>query len=193
MVEANLKIISELKLVLEEVANNVDLKLLFVDGPESFTRDRKLTLQKIVGIIINMPKRSLSIEINDFFNLFNDNKPATKGAFSLQRGKLLPVFFQVWNAWLVDSFYKYYGNDIKRWKGFILLAVDGSTLNLVDKKEEVDYFGTQDNQYSNTPIARIMQTYDVLNDITIMSDIQPIKISEKAMITSRISNFFVIA
>ena len=27
MVEANLKIISELKLVLEEVANNVDLKL----------------------------------------------------------------------------------------------------------------------------------------------------------------------
>jgi len=39
MVEANLKIISELKFVLEEVANNVDLKLLFVDGPESFTRD----------------------------------------------------------------------------------------------------------------------------------------------------------
>jgi len=39
MVEANFKIISELKFVLEEVANNVDLKLLFVDGPESFTRD----------------------------------------------------------------------------------------------------------------------------------------------------------
>ena len=190
MVEANLKIINELKLVLEEVSNNVELKSLFVDNPESFSRNRKLTLEKIVGIIINMPKRSLSIEINDFFNLLNDSKPATKGAFSLQRGKLLPVFFQVWNAWLVAYFYKHYGSDIKRWKGFILLAVDGSSVNLVEKKDVIDYFGTKTNQFGSTPMARIVQTYDVLNDITVMSVISPSTVSEKAIITSQLDRLY---
>src|ERR1039457_1752382 len=106
MVEANLKIITELKIVLEEVSSNKEVKALFINSKESFSRERKLTIQRLVGIIINMPKRSLSIELKDFFDILNDSKPATKGAFSLQRSKLLPVFFQVWNAFLVDSFYR---------------------------------------------------------------------------------------
>ena len=137
-----------------------------------------------------MPKRSLSIEINDFFELLNDANPATKGAFSLQRIKLLPIFFQIWNTWLVNSFYKYYGKDIKRWKGFLLLAVDGSTVNLVEKKEVIDYFGTKTNQFGSTPMARIMQIYDVLNDITVMSEISPSTVSEKAIITKHIDNLY---
>lgn len=190
MVSANLKIITELKLVLEEVSNNKEIKKLFVNGDHSFIRDRKLTIQRLVGIIINMPKRSLSIELKDFFDILKEDKPATKGAFSLQRSKLLPVFFQVWNAFLVDSFYRHYGDKIKRWKGFILLAVDGSTANLINKKDVVDFFGTWNNQYFNTPMTRIMQAYDVLNDITVLSDIYPIKISEKAIINNRVDNLF---
>jgi hypothetical protein len=66
MVESNLKIITELKLVLEEISSNDELKSLFVINPNDFSRDRKLTIEKIVSIIINMTKRSLSIELNDF-------------------------------------------------------------------------------------------------------------------------------
>lgn len=190
MVEANLKIITELKLVLEEIANNDEVKSFFVASPEDFSRSRKLTIEKLAGIIINMPKRSLSIELNDFFNLLKDTKPATKSAFSLQRSKLLPVFFQVWNQWLVDSFYKHYDSKIKRWRGFRLLAVDGSTAYLINKPDVIDYFGTQDNQHTKVPMARIMQAYDVLNDITVLSNIYPIKTSEKAIITTQIHNLF---
>lgn len=190
MVEANLKIITELKLVLEEVSSNKEVKALFINSEGSFSRERKLTIQRLVGIIINMPKRSLSVELKDFFDILNDSNPATKGAFSLQRSKLLPVFFQVWNAFLVDSFYRHYEDKIKRWKGFILLAVDGSTANLINKKDVVDFYGTWDNQHFNTPMARIMQVYDVLNDITVLSDIYPIKISEKAIINNRVDNLF---
>jgi hypothetical protein len=190
MVEANLKIIAELKLVLEEISNNDELKSLFISSPNDFSRERKLTIEKLVGIIINMPKRSLSIELNDFFNLLKDSNPSTKAAFSLQRGKLLPVFFQVWNQWLVNSFYKYYDTEIKRWKSFKLFAVDGSTVNLVNKEDVVSYFGTQDNQHTKTPMARIMQVYDVLNDITVFSNIYPIKTSEKEIITNQINNIF---
>jgi len=190
MVEANLKIITELKLVLEEITNNKTLRSLFISSPEAFSRDRKLTMQRLIGIIINMPKRSLNIEIKEFFEILQDNAPATKGAFSLQRSKLLPVFFQVWNKWLVNSFYEHYGDKIKRWKGFRLLAVDGSTANLINKKDVVDFYGTWDNQHFQTPMARILQAYDVLNDITILSDIYPIKISEKAIINSQVDNLF---
>ena len=190
MVEANLKIITELKLVLTEVSNNKEVKSLFINSDGSFSRERKLTIQRLVGILINMPKRSLSIELKDFFDILNDSKPATKGAFSLQRSKLLPIFFQVWNAFLVDSFYRHYEDKIKRWKGFRLLAVDGSTANLINKKEVVDFFGTNDNQYSKTPMGRIVEAYDVLNDITVLSDIYPIKISEKTIMNSRVDKLF---
>jgi hypothetical protein len=190
MVEANLKIISELKLVLEEVANNNEVKSLFINSEESFSRNRKLTIQKLVGILINMPKRSLSIELEEFFDIFGDTNPATKGAFSLQRSKLLPEFFQVWNSWLVDSFYRHYGAKTKRWKGFRLLAVDGSTGNLVNKKDVIDFFGTWNNQHFNTPMARIMQIYDVLNDITIFSNLYPIKMGEKTIMNNRVDTLY---
>lgn len=190
MVEANLKIITELKIVLEEVSNNQEVKSLFVSSSQAFSRERKLTIQRLIGIIINMPKRSLSIELRDFFNLLSDNHPATKGAFSQQRCKLLPVFFRVWNAFLVESFYSHYKDKVKRWKGFRLLAVDGSTVNLINKKDVVDFFGTNDNQYSKTPMARIIQAYDVLNDLTVISDIYPIKTSEKAIMNSRVDSLF---
>ena len=87
MVEANLKIITELKLVLQEVASNKKIKSLFVSSPEFLIRERKLTIQKLVSIIINIPKRSLSIELKDFFDILKEDKPVTKGAFSLQRSK----------------------------------------------------------------------------------------------------------
>lgn len=137
-----------------------------------------------------MPKRSLSIELNDFFNLLKDSNPATKAAFSLQRGKLLPMFFQVWNCFLVDCFYKHHVAHIKYWKGFRLLAVDGSTANLINKEDVINYFGTQDNQYAKVPMARIMQVYDVLNDMIIFSNIYPIKTSEKKIITNHIHSLF---
>lgn len=190
MVEANLKIISELKLVLAEVSNNEAVKSLFVNSAESFTRDRKLTIQKLVGILINMPKRSLSIELKEFFDILDDHKLATKGAFSLQRSKLLPEFFQVWNSWLVDSFYRHYGKKIKRWKGFRVLAADGSTENLLNKKDVIDFFGTWNNQHFNTPMARIMQIYDVLNDITIFSNLYPIKMGEKTIMNNRVDTLY---
>src|SRR5450432_1569005 len=121
MVEANVKIIEELKYFLETVSNEPKIRKLVTQCESDFTRDRKLTLERVVGIIINMPKRSLSIEIQEFFeSLEKDLEPSTKGAFSLQRTKLKADFFAVWNQWLVASFYHYYGDKVNLWRGFRL-------------------------------------------------------------------------
>ena len=188
MVSANVKIIEELKAFLESVANEPALRKLFTQSEVDFTRNRKLTLERVIGIIINMPKRSLSIELQDFFHSIDaDLEPSTKGAFSLQRGKLKANFFAVWNQLLVSSFYQYYGDTLNRWRGFRILAVDGSTAYLFNKQEVVEYFGTQVNQHGSTPMAKVMQIQDILNDITTWGSIHPIKESEQAIMARLIS------
>jgi hypothetical protein len=188
MVEANVKIIEELKYFLEAVSKDPSLRKLVTETEKDFTRDRKLPMERVVGLIINMPKRSLSIEIQEFFeSLEKDLAPCTKGAFCSQRSKLKATFFEAWNHWLVSNFYHYYGNHVKRWRNFRVQAVDGSTAYLINKKDVVDYFGTQDNQHVCIPMARIMQVQDILNDLTVWGKICPIKESEQAIMASQVS------
>jgi hypothetical protein len=191
MVEANLKIIGELKYFLDTVSDNADVRNLITQSETDFSRDRKLPLNRLVGIIINLPKRSLSIEIQEFFDSLEKGLEAsTKGAFSLQRTKLLALFFEVWNQWLVGSFYYYYGQKVQRWRGFRIQAVDGSTAYLMNKKEVIEHFGTQDNQHVGIPMARVMQIQDILNDITVWGTINPIKQSEQAIMAGQVRHLF---
>ena len=146
MVDANVKIIEELKSFLNTVIEDPEIRELFTTNPKDFIRDRKLPLKKIIGILINLPKRSLSIELQSFFEALNqESLCCTKGAFSLQRAKLKPILFKVWNNFLVKSFYRFYGDNVKRWEGFRLLAVDSSNFSVVNKPKVVEYFGSADN------------------------------------------------
>jgi hypothetical protein len=187
MVSANVKIIEELKIFLNMVIEDPDIKSLFTLNSSDFTRNRKLSLEKIVGMLINLPKRSLSIELQSFFeNVGQPDISCTKVAFSLQRSKLKPLFLKFWNDLLVKSFYTFYGNAVKRWEGFRLLAVDGSNTNVMNVPEVLDHFGSADNQFGGVPMARVMQIHDVLNDITVWGDIFPRSNSENAIIASNI-------
>lgn len=187
MVNTNVKIIEALKSFLNMVTDVPEIRELFTCKPSDFTRDRKLPLNKIIGMLINLPKRSLSIELQSFFeSLEQSDISCTKGAFSLQRSKLKPIFFKVWNDLLVKCFYNYYDNNVKRWEGFRLLAVDGSNASVMNVPEVLQHFGTADNKYGGVPMARVMQIHDVLNDLTIWGDIFPRKCSENAIIASHI-------
>jgi hypothetical protein len=84
MVEANVKIIAELKIFLETVSGDAALRKMVTQWEADFSSKRKLTMERIVSLIINMPKRSLSIEIQELFDNLGDREVATiKGAFSL--------------------------------------------------------------------------------------------------------------
>lgn len=191
MVEANVKIIEELKYFLQTVSSDPDIRKLVTQHEKDFSRDRKLPLGRIAGIIINLPKRSLSIEIQEFFDSLGESlESSTKGAFSLQRTKLQALFFQVWNQWLVDCFYHYYGNRVKRWRGLRVLAADGSTAYLLRKKEVIEHFGTQDNHCVSIPMARVLQIHDILNDITVWGDIRPIAESEQVIMAGQVRRLY---
>lgn len=193
MVEANVKIIEELKSFIKTVAEQPEIRELFTTQVGDFSRDRKLPMQKVVALIINFLKRSLSIELREFFDILGSpENGCTKGAFCLQRVKLKPLFFQLWNHFLVQGFYHHYGDAIQRWKGFRLLAVDGSTNYLFGKPAVIEHFGTHTNQHAQVrvPMARIVQIQDVLNELIVWGDIYPIVKSEQQVMNENVSRLF---
>lgn len=187
MVEANVHIIQTLKMFLKLIPNDPELKKCFVEKPTDFIRGRILTYERTVFLLINMLKRSMSIELQDFFQIcISDDLSCTKSAFTLQRKKIKPSFFKSWNDLLVVCFYDFYGTTVKKWNGFILIAVDGSTLNLINKKEVIAHFGTHGNHFAQVPMAGVLKFYDVLNKITIFSKIYPITHGEKTIMAEHI-------
>ena len=81
----------------------------------------------------------------------------------------------------VDLFYKLF--PIKRWHGFRLLAVDGSTVQLPNEEEIKEHFGCWHPAKSTEPcpMARVSQMFDVLNHITVDTIISPKKEGERSL------------
>lgn len=189
MLKTNLQIINQLKKFLE---NYFEQKELYTKSAKNFIRKRTITFPIIVVFIINMAKKSLSVELSEFFDIFEKEDKeleCTKSAFSQARYKLKHDFFIAWNEVLKKEFYTNNDERVKRWKGFILNAVDGSTSYLMGKDEIIDYFGTQSNQFVEVPMARVMNSYDVLNNINLNSNIAPIKVSERKIATEWIKHY----
>lgn len=177
---ANLKIISDLRNFIALSSQNSELRQLFTNSSKAFTRRRKLHFELVVCMLLNFFKRSYDVEISAFFeHIGSQDFKATKSAFSQQRSKINSFFFSCLNTILVDSFYSHYGDDVKRWNEFRVIAVDGSTSYLIDKKEVTEYFGTHGNQRGTVTLSRVLCAFDVLNKITIKAGMYPIKCSEQ--------------
>lgn len=179
---SNLTILEDLKAFLYQIKENAELRGQFTTSTPCLTRDRKLPLDRLVFLLINLLKKSYSIEIEDFFQLINEQETCcSKSAFCQQRMKLKSIFFACWNAILVDSYYRNNQDLIKRWHGLRLIAVDGSTAYLINKPDIIAHFGVQSNQSVSVPMGQIMTSYDVLNGITLFNEMYPISYSEQSV------------
>jgi len=132
---------------------------------KDFSRKRCLSFVIVVLFLLNMIKRSLQDELDEFFKLQNGDEVAvrivTKSAFTQARKKLKYDAFIELNEVQVDYFYQHF--DYESWHGFRLLAVDGSTNELPNSVEIVEHFGL----WGSSPVARVSQMFDVLNNITV--------------------------
>lgn len=156
------------------------LKNLFTTSPQDFSRKRKLHFERIVCILLNFFKKSYDIEISEFFSQLGAQElSVSKSAFSQQRLKISSCFFNCLNLLLAESFYAHYQDDVKRWNGLRVIAVDGSTSYLIDKEEVTAYFGSHENQRGTVTLARILCAFDVLNKIVIKAGMYPIHLSEQ--------------
>lgn len=179
MAGSNLAIIMELKMFLKSISSDSVKRSNYVYHTHSFTRKRILCFDTLVLFLLHTIKKSLTAELMLFFDHLSFPS-CTKQAFSKQRRKLKACFFDDWNRQLAESFYRHYQGQYFRWKGFRLLAVDGSTVALPSTQEIKEAYGCSQNQTSKeVPMARICVLYDVLNQIALQGCLYPWGKSER--------------
>jgi len=144
---------------------------------KDFTRKRKLTFPKIILFMLNSIKKSLQKELTEFFLNFSNEKNITNSAYSQSRMKLNHTAFIELNDGIIKEFYT--DNIFDLWKGFRLLAIDGSRLQLPLSLEIIEYFGFAQNQgVVPIPMAQASSCYDLLNNMIINSEIDRYETSE---------------
>jgi hypothetical protein len=113
-----------------------------------------------------MLKKSIQKELGDFFKEMNEEKSISKSAFCQSRLKLKPEAFLDLNEVFCKGFYA--DPKLKKWHGFRLIGIDGSTLRLPNSEEIIKVFGYQTNQIGDKfPLAKISTCFDLLNEIII--------------------------
>lgn len=133
-----------------------------------FSRHRVLSFVDLVMIQLNRIVLSLSVEIENFLDFLKSSKSYSKQAFSEARKKLKHTAFIALNDQFVKDYYTEH-SLIKLWRGqYLLLACDGSLVQLPESEELAKEFGRWKNQ---TPKGMVMGRasliYDVLNRVTL--------------------------
>jgi hypothetical protein len=188
MLDANVKIIEELKEFISIIVQKPDLLKQFGNSESDFSRSRKLPFERIVLLIVKLCKKTLSVELEQFFEGVNLQISCSVSAFTQQRMKLNPEFYRVWNELLYCRYYHYYGKEVKKWKGYRLIAADGSNVSLVKTPSLENHFGGQSNQHGTFVQAKTFYCFDVLNELVIRSEIAPFRTGELNMAYPLIDN-----
>jgi hypothetical protein len=180
-IKIGIKIISELKSFVSFVVQSDDLLDRFRKTDKDFTRNRKLPFERLVLLIAKLCKKTLSIELERFFEELGEPEACSVSAFTQQRIKLKASFFDWWNRVLWSSYYHYSGTEVKRCKGFRVIAADGSNVSLINTPVLNKYFGGQSNQISSFVQAKTFYYYDVLNELVLFPRIMPYRYGEIPM------------
>jgi hypothetical protein len=131
-----------------------------------------------------MLRKSLGLEIENFISFFNQNSSNklsifTKSAFVQSRQKINPKVFDYLSSVIIEEFYTDNDLSINLWKGFRLLAVDGSSLVLPQTKKLLKFYGSARNQTkTGVTKARVSVLYDVLNNYVLDGQLSPLKVGE---------------
>lgn len=156
--------------------------------PEYFSRNGKLGFKDTILFMMNMIKRSLQVELNNFFEIVQKRGlPVSKQAYSEARQKIEPKAFIELNDRINEVIYEEC-NTYELWNGYRLSAIDGSILEIPNTETLRTEFGYAENQNGKTARARMSCLYDVVNNIVIKSKIDRYDSSERDMAKFLISS-----
>lgn len=147
----------------------------------SFLRVRRLPFEAIVIFLIQKTNSSLSVCLSDFFSQVNLPAP-TKSGLSQARSFLCYKVFKRLNLWACRCFYNQ--GNFKKWKGFRVLSIDGSTLQLPNHaslKEKFSQHAFGAKRSVKKWMSRISFLYDVLNHVVVDAQMESFDTSEASL------------
>jgi hypothetical protein len=92
------------------------------------------------------------------------------------------------NNWLIDKIYGF--QTYKTWNEYLILAIDGTLLNLPWIEELKEKYGGKTNKKDEIEAisAQASGLYDCLNETMINFEIEPYKVNEKVLAIKNIEN-----
>ncbi|MDQ7062020.1 MAG: IS4 family transposase [Sulfurimonas sp.] len=144
-------------------------------GVNSFTRARKLGFDKIMTMMIKKSNKSLQNSINDTQLTLGEDVTITNSAYTQARAKLNYTAFKEFAEIARDMFYE--DGEYETYKGFRILAIDGSVTtlpNTADVKKEFNPMKVKcqiKDFAKDVSQGRVSCLFDVLNNIAIDSSI----------------------
>jgi len=103
-----------------------------------FTRDRKMPFLSLLHFLLCKSVKSLQLRLNEWTELIDEGLSAS--ALSQARSKLRhTAFIELLEECVIKVMYG--EGDYERFKGYRLIAVDGSTLRLPKSTETLERYG----------------------------------------------------
>ena len=167
---------------IKQIITSPDFVARHRQNQNDFTRQRKLPFHLLIVFLINFVRGSYQDELDKFFKtIFRFDvakRIVSKVALTKARMKMKFEAFVELNRHLVHYFEKHF--KPRSWKGFRLLAIDGSTTRLPMTEDITKHFGVLKGcKGAPSPMARVSQLFDVLNKITVDALIKPKSIGER--------------
>ena len=159
------KICAHLVEFIKKTANSPDFIARHRKHPKDFSRNRKLPASSLIAFLLSLVRGSYQSELDRFFSILSrtdtPKRVVTKAALAKARMKLKYQAFIELNRCLVGFFENRFA--VKKWHGFRLMAVDGSTVRLPHTEDIKKHFGAwKVRQGRPPPMARLSQLFDPL-------------------------------
>ena len=157
------------KALIKQIDSVASQASLFCRNPgKDFSRSRKLSFAGTMKIVLGFGARSLSNELLDAFRFAPD--AASPSAFVQCRNKILPGAF--------ETVFKRFSMSSSRfcspklYKGYRLLAVDGSDIHIPTDPSDKDSFFPGANGQAPYSLLHLNALYDLLNRLYVDVSIQ---------------------
>lgn len=175
-----------LKKICNFICNNQNISN-YLHSDTNFTRVNKLTFSAVVLKILHSFSDSVEYNLATFLPKLK-LKQVTAGAFSIARYKIKIDFFKDLDTELCQIIESI---QPKRWKGYRLIAGDGTSISIPVSKQTTSYFGifAESKGGSKTVMANACMFYDVLSNFVLKSAISTTKDNEHTLMKEMLIDF----
>lgn len=145
---------------------------------EDFTRNRKVNFPETILFILSGTKKSLQSAVYTFFKEMKIQEESySKQAFSKGRQRIKPEAFRELFDTVTTEFYE--NAAIKKYRGFRVLAIDGTKYNLPNTPELTEKYGIQKSTNQVQALGSCL--YDVLNGMLLDVQLFPYNANERIL------------
>ena len=153
-----------------------------------FVRNRKMPVDDLAFSMINRKGLTLKLELRGYMNISHPGTQISKPGYLKQRMKLNPEAFVDLYQFHNKNYYSDPETELYTINGFLVLAADGSDINIPTTPETLAIYGNASKK-GGKPCAQIGLgcLYDALNRMILDASINKVKFDEMAVAEAQIA------